>query len=294
MAPAACAQAFHVVACRSALPALQAKEVLPLRGGCPTASAFQHLAPLVITISVLMTLPPEHELLQNPHHLMDLCGSEWTDQDTALATQLEADLAAAGYDPLLTASEQQRLSMLLAPLGARLLEEGPPRPPHFVQLMRRVARRNSRRLMELHPDSASLKQLHAFVLSLDNSLGRQTVAAYRAALQAAEATNCELVGIGCGLVCICSWPDRMLASITSWLLGAAAPTTGVPPNPQPQLTCWQLMPATALCSTCCTGRRAPPGPWPRCAACCTRRSAASSAARPGSFATAGCWSSWTT
>lgn len=149
---------------------------------------------------------------------MDLCGSEWTQQDTALATQLEADLAAAGYDPLLTASEQQRLSMLLAPLGARRLEEGPPRPPHFVQMMRRVARRNSRRLTELHPDSASLKQLHAFVLSLDNSLGRQTVAAYRAALQAAEATSCELVCIGCGLVCICSWPDRMLApqQVAAW------------------------------------------------------------------------------
>ncbi|PRW57455.1 N-lysine methyltransferase SMYD2 [Chlorella sorokiniana] len=172
-----------------------ARDVGLPRGACLTASAFQHLAPLVVATTILLCVPPDNKGFQS--QLRDLVDAEWTDEDTALATALEAELRTAGIDPLLTAAEQQRLTLLLTSHAARMLEEVS-LSPRLVARVRRAARCSTRRLVQLHPGSAMLKQVHAFVLSLDSSLGRQTTAAYRTALQAAEATNSHLLAAYAG------------------------------------------------------------------------------------------------
>ncbi len=247
--------------------------------------AFQGVKTLAVTATILLCMPPSSEPFQSV--LLSLTSTNWNAHDTALAQRQEAELRAAGHDPVLRAEEVQRLTLLLLPHAARLLEEGPPQPPHIVAAVCRAALDASCRLMHLYPGSASLRHVHASVLSLDTALGRQTAAAYRAALQAAEASNCELLQ-GCGLWQYhwSWWHAALCPSCLSWLPSMPTNLTYCFLLAQP--ICWLRMLPTAWLCTCCIARRAPPGPWPRCAPCCSRQSAASSCAGHGCLQTASC------
>ena len=183
--------------CPSAI--LQAKRLSTPEWAWESPGVFEHLAPLAMTVCILLGVPPGNEGFQS--QLPRLAHTEWTAGDTALARRLEAELQAEGHHPLLTAEEQERIFLLLKPHAARMLEEKDgAQPPRITAAVRQAVRHASSSLVHLYPSSGMHKQVHAFTLSLDPTLGGQTAAAYRAALQALEATNCEwsISGVGSG------------------------------------------------------------------------------------------------
>ncbi|PRW57233.1 Werner syndrome-like exonuclease [Chlorella sorokiniana] len=146
----------------------------------PTSRHLGALSRLVL--SILSEEPDSPKLRKD---VSNLCGRQWSSGDAAKAAALEAGLRAQGHEPLLTAEDQEQLTLLLLPYAIRIMSAAP-QPP---QLMQPSAVEATRSLIQKEPGSALLKNLHAFMLALDPRQASQAAAAYRAALQAAQATN---------------------------------------------------------------------------------------------------------
>lgn len=168
---------------------------LPQGGRSPDPTS-KHLGAVSVLVLSMLVEEPDSPMLRRD--VSNLCGKQWSSGDVANAEALEAGLRAAGHDPLLTAADQEQLVLLLLPYAARYMS-GTRQPPQLTAMLRPSAVDATRRLVLQEPGSALLKNLHAFMVSMDPRQSAQGPAAYRDALQAAQATKCECAraGVAC-------------------------------------------------------------------------------------------------
>lgn len=171
----------------------QIQELTKPAAGQPIDPDFKYLGIVAwLALNMLMYEPDDPALHR---HVTMLCSNEWSRGDAANAAAAEAALRAGGYDPLLTEADLEQLTHLLIPYARRSMAVVP-QQAQMIAMLRQAAPRATRHLLQMEPGSASLKNLHAFMLSLDPTRPREAVAAFREVLQAAQETKCEWPGRG--------------------------------------------------------------------------------------------------